>query len=824
MKLPGIQGKALAVAGYAILAALYLAFLRFFSEAALSVEGVAFPVIFTGITILIGGLSLVYLAGERHWILSKVGLAFSILGICGLAISVATRDTILSVVALALFYGLALAYSWMIMADKHAIIRWVLLFILAAVMGALPVALVQVLNRFSDEEFFVALQAASLSLYWLLLWVALNKWKKSIDLSTRPAFVRINRPVFLTLAGLLLVGFISVAFYAYQHSFYPAAVPGYAGVSEQQPFLCGDAADPVESASSVNASNVYEKYLADLAGKPQKSVSDEAALYLGTGDDQWAQAFHEDLMKEAGERLFTQPANSVKSIQYDAALRVYYYTQMKAADPNLFTPEEQAQVQQWFQQINQRALTVEWVDWLYALAFSKMPEGPYENQENGAGLLALIEKGGYADPQLSAKNQEYLANNPRGWQARFRNTDDAIIYQPEWLNNALFQSMFTGKAPPLNMSLSFEWLMLQALPDGRSPQYNHPSQPYLMGSFYLGASLLKDGQLLWLADKALDSMPADRVMAQPGAEQPLDLTGNLPTVGSCLLYGDSGLPNQVGPLAPDKIVFRDGWNVGDAYLLLNLRFTGWHRYKATNSIVVLDEDGPLVSEDVTGSSFKWLPTGRSLFRDKRIPRENLNGFLVGRQGMDEALYLLTGIGGPWAQDPPFYATVQSFKTGQGLDYARTSLTDWNGWNQTRSIFFYHNGPIVVYDEAQGPSNQAAALSWHVAGRSEGQDNRFALDNGKQQMEMVMLPQSQGGIHLEAENGAGDQAIIYQAPSNGSMQLITVFLDSDWAGAEVTFQNTQGEATVKVQKNGNLCSIPLREPGQAELSQSCSASK
>jgi hypothetical protein len=31
---------------------------------------------------------------------------------------------------------------------------------------------------------------------------------------------------------------------------------------------------------------------------------------------------------------------------------------------------------------------------------SQWPEGPYENQENGAGLLALLEAEGLADPAL----------------------------------------------------------------------------------------------------------------------------------------------------------------------------------------------------------------------------------------------------------------------------------------------------------------------------------------------------------------------------------------------------------------------------------------
>jgi len=62
---------------------------------------------------------------------------------------------------------------------------------------------------------------------------------------------------------------------------------------------------------------------------------------------------------------------------------------------------------------------------MYALAFAKWPEGPYENQESGAGLLALLETTGLADPTLSVRNRAYLDANQRGWATSFRVTDDA---------------------------------------------------------------------------------------------------------------------------------------------------------------------------------------------------------------------------------------------------------------------------------------------------------------------------------------------------------------------------------------------------------------
>jgi hypothetical protein len=150
------------------------------------------------------------------------------------------------------------------------------------------------------------------------------------------------------------------------------------------------------------------------------------------------------------------------------------------------------------------------------------------------------------------------------------------------------------------------------------------------------------------------------------------------------------------------IVFRDGWGPDATYLLVNLRFTGWHRYKATGTVTLAYQGEALAADVLDGRPFSWLPVGRSLFRDKRIPRENLNGLVVAKTGMAAVLYTLTGIGGPWAQDPPYYAEVVAFETGEEMDRTHIRLTGWRGWRQDRWIYFYHNGgPVVVVDEARG---------------------------------------------------------------------------------------------------------------------------
>jgi hypothetical protein len=162
------------------------------------------------------------------------------------------------------------------------------------------------------------------------------------------------------------------------------------------------------------------------------------------------------------------------------------------------------------------------------------------------------------------------------------------------MNNALYQSLYDGRLDAGNQQRSFEWLLAQALPDGSPLQYNHPGFISMADSAYPGASWLQDSRYLWLAGRAVEYLEShDGILAaKPGLEIPVDMTGRSPETGSCLLYGNSGLPNQVGPLAPDKIVFRDGWTQRSAYLLLNLRFTGWHRYKATNTLTLLYQAGP----------------------------------------------------------------------------------------------------------------------------------------------------------------------------------------------------------------------------------------
>ena len=508
----------------------------------------------------------------------------------------------------------------------------------------------------------------------------------------------------------------------------------------------------------------------------------------------------------------------MKSIQYEAALRAYYVPLVRQAFPGLFSDADLDVLKGWFGAINRRAFTVEWVDWLYAAAFAGRPLGPYENQENGAGLLSVLISTGLEDPELAGANRMYLQQNPRGWLARFRNTDDAFIYQPEWLTNAFFQASYTGQRADRNRDLAFEWLLLQSLPDGRAPLYNYPGQPSLAGIAYLAAVELADPRYLWLADQALQAaaVHGQRVPAQPGAELPIDLMGESPAVGSCLLYGDSGLPTQVGPLAPDKIVFRDGWAPDDPYLLLNLRFSGWHRYKATNAVASLAVDSPVVSDFLERKTVRWLPKGRSLLRDKRIPRENLNGLVIPDHGIRAALYDLTGIGSEWAQDPPWYADVVTFAAGDAMDWSHTRIADWQGWQHDRYIYFYHDrGPIIIADRANGPRGDRSALTWHLRSEEKllpGETRRLRLRTSGEPMEVVFVPivaddRSAGRLDFESE---GDRQLraVYASPTPGHLQAVTLFLAGAWVEADVRVTGPTTQPILWLSLKGAELQVPL----------------
>lgn len=726
------------------------------------------------------------------------------IGIAGVFTAILFQSEIGAWIAAVAFYSLTLASAHPAGDRGGRTAAFFRISLGAAAAGAVPMAALEIECRFAHEEIFVAAEALLLAAVWLALLAAFRAIA-----SEKPAVrgIRLGPGLLAAAAAAASLGGLTWTIVAYEQSFVDANPPVYPGISAESPFLCGRApADP----ETFDAAATFANLLGRVDAKSAKGPAEYAMLALARGDLASASRFRESLLAEVARgRLADQIPT--KFWQYEAALRAFYFARVRAAFPGLFPADDEVRVAAWFAGINRSAYSVGVSDLIYAIAYRKVPEGLYENQENGAALLAALETGGLADPGLSASNRLYLDRAPRGWQARFRNSDDAFSYQSEWITNAYLQSLRTGEPPRDRARRSFEWLLLQEPPDGFPLDYNPSAAPRTPATFYLGARLLGDPELLWIAARGIRGFGRLGIplSAQPGAELPARIDPRSPTIGSCLLYGEAGLPTHVGPLAPDKIVFRDGWADQSGYLLLNLRFAGWHRYRATNTITLLRDRGKTLVSEARGEPFRFLPFERRLFRDKRIPRENLNGLLVEPTGLSAVVSRLAGFGGPWAEDPPGFARVERFDLSDGRDASSSVIADWRGWTQRRSIVFVKSGPIALLDDARGPSHRSAAITWHVSGRAGQDRGRYRLGADGAGGELVLIGLDDGGARMvEHGGGASSLDLTYEPARPGRLRLASVFLRGAWIGANVRALRDRSRVVLQLERAGERAVIPF----------------
>jgi len=731
---------------------------------------------------------------NKQWFIPWLGVYLLGLGILIIYVSYQFRWSWLSGVGLAIFFAIGLGILE-ILSVTSKLGRITIWGVGAIILSTIPVFFVQKASNFSEEEFFSVFQVILLSFYIFLMLICSNNFLnliKPIEFKSSFAVSRLHLSI-ISVLSVLIGGWYILK--SYQGSFYPKVAPLFPGITYEQPFLCEDDS---KLTKVISGSEVLKGYKQLIELNPYKGVPEFASLAIIENNQSWAALFRDSLLAEVWKRKYTGPANSIKYDQYYAATRAYYYGRMTRQFPALFSSTEKKEIIDWFHAINKRALTVEWVDWMYATAFKMWPVGPYENQDIGVGLIAILEKEKLADPSLSSKNKQYLESNRRGWDMRFRNTDDTLSYQPLWITNAYFQWLYWNSTNSLFVRRSFEWLLDQALPNGQFPQYNTPTKPILIGPMIFGAYLTDNPSFTWIAAKSIQSLLKEGgyIYAYPGVESITQIiNGEQPSIGSCLLYGNSGLPNQQGPLAPDKIVLRSGWNDEDIFIQLNLRFTGWHRYKGTGTITTIYAGNELVTDNLKYRTISWLPAGRSLLRDKRIPIENLNGFLIERSGLDWALNKLIEIGSPWTQDPPFYAIVDDFRTSAEMDYAKVILNNWNGTTLSREVYAFNQGVIGILDRAEG---NIPEVIWHLNDSVCYQlNNEQSTTCGKifflvyDRSEIKQLPRP-------------DQSGIVKIKLNKGEVLITIVTNVQWR--EVEFELNESNLVVK--NSNKLITIPL----------------
>lgn len=402
-------------------------------------------------------------------------------------------------------------------------------------------------------------------------------------------------------------------------------------------------------------------------------------------------------------------------------------------------------------------------DWIYKrakLMYEHKDDGvyetfrPYDNQEIVIGVLSILarvlqEK----DPELSKGFHEIIDQRLVGWDLKLENPDDTLFYTPILIANLYFYALYRPNPNMLgyeNLKKTFESFLQKTAPDGQVPLYNWMFAHSYADVMALGAKLYNDGRFQWMANKILheriESRPRryeysvskvdeNRLEALDAAEKAVieteiekkdnydhvweGLASNLfhmwlfwddnitpvqPTTGSVLLEksaGDNSWPLESGPIIPEKIVFRDGWNDDDLQVILNLwggqnhsiSDKNYHRYPATNEILIMNYEEPFVVQATNIMS-----------RDVNVKREELNAFNIKRNN-------------EWINEheKTYNAQINFFETLDLADLSKTKLHEYFGWENERTCLLVKNDYFVVFDYCHGAQKDDIGVLWHLKG-------------------------------------------------------------------------------------------------------------
>lgn len=534
-----------------------------------------------------------------------------------------------------------------------------------------------------------------------------------------------SKNTFLTSIGLITLGAV-VSFFSMYYMIYKEGEPTTLLVRDNSWNKAISYIDPEPQElthNHVSPEITKEKFVEYLLNHEKHSISQKATLFFLTNDQIWAEQFRTDLLQEASANKFTGKTDSMKFAQREAMTRAMFLLEIQNKIPNFITRSEQKLLTTWFENIARRIFQPEWVDYLYAVPFKDDPDGPYLNQEVGAGTLAVLQHV-VKDEALQQKITKFLAEKSAGFSKNFRNPDDAIGYQNVWIENAFAMHLYTGKSNESleGMKLALDWLMVQ-LPQNIVPLgYGLPYELKPITSLAVGAFYLRDKNARWLLEQHLKKIIQEkgRFPSEMFAFWLWDETVKLekPNEKSVVINGPTGYAFRPGPIAPDKVVLRstdkNATNEA-AFLLANLRNIGWHRYPATNTAISLLFDGySIVGEDIIKKSHDWLPKGRAQHRDKKIDRLRLNGLQIARDGLDAWIGGITGVYSSWRQDVPRTSKVLHSQSTAMYEAVTIELENWAGTSHTRTYLLSKERQVLVIDQMTSDRESLAKqITWHV---------------------------------------------------------------------------------------------------------------
>ncbi len=141
--------------------------------------------------------------------------------------------------AFSVFASLGLLVIEILTLKIHPVFYWGAAAALALIFGAITLGILQVMERFSEEEFFAAVQWIFVSGWFFLLcaaWRGIFRPRLRLErFSQHPL-----RPALFVFLVISLIIAVPLMLKQYQESFYPAQASSYPGISAEQPFLCAE--------------------------------------------------------------------------------------------------------------------------------------------------------------------------------------------------------------------------------------------------------------------------------------------------------------------------------------------------------------------------------------------------------------------------------------------------------------------------------------------------------------------------------------------------------------------------------------------------------
>ena len=683
------------------------------------------------------------------------------------------NDTGSSWILITISYGISIYIGALLFSksQKPSIVDIRLLFgnLIGGIIGGVLISLAFINKvNFSIDEGYFLLTIFSLSLIGLIfgLLISIFSILFNLALKNKHNFFSNQKPkktIILPVFFIIIFIFILTIFNYWDSMNLNDEIKFYSTDNYENLFFCNNDNEKLETDIFRYNNNDLIKL---LENKPIKDIGTVFWIYyLSDDENDSLKKFKDLLITDAQNGKFIDISGSVKYWQYETMARAYYFLLANDKDPNIFSASEKDLIIDWFKELNDQAYQIGWVDYVYGTLFKKLPAGPYPNQEIGSGLLAILsEVLNEKYPDVASKNIKYIEKSGIGWNHNFRNPDDQIVYAHQiWQKNSFMMSKYGGYDESLssnNSKNSFEWVLLQWPSNGMSPAYNVALDYTPFDTMMMGSYIHDDGRYLWLAEKMLDDemknkeRKIDYIIGLEKIENSLHV--EKPTVGSCYMVGPTGIAQGPRHLMPDKMVFRDGWEDDSLFALLNLRFSGWHSYKATNSFISIMYGEPFVVEELDLLRHPWLPKAKSDHRDKKIDRIQLNGFILEKKGLEELVYRLSGIGSKWEQDPPKFAQVHFFNSTKMMDFAKTSISDWHGWDHDRITVLVRDEYIAIFDNAKGDNNRDIGITWNLKGETKFSTDSIKLTQGDNSL-IVHYPHSEEDYQVMVFNNTSNNS-------------------------------------------------------------------